>query len=334
MSDRPAISVVMPVKNCGEWLKPAVDSILGQSFEDFELLLIDDHSYDGSIEILPEDPRLQIIRHQGSGIVESLNLGLVKARGEFVARMDGDDVSFPDRFKKQIEFARNNPDIDIVSGMVEMFSDEGEIQEGNQAYQNWLNSMQTHDDVTRELFVESPLVHPSVLMRRSIFKQIGLYRDLSWPEDYDLWLRAWQSGIRFAKIPQLVLMWREHEQRLTRTDKRYAVKEFIKAKAWMLAETLLKDRPAIICGTGKLAVKLCDVLMALGVDVRAFVDVAPEKIGRTRRDLPVLSFEDMLSSRENALLLGALGARGAGEKLREIFIASQLQEGQDFILAG
>ena len=324
----------MPVKNCGEWLKPAVDSILGQSFEDFELLLIDDHSYDGSIEVLPQDPRLKIIRHQGSGIVESLNLGLVKARGEFIARMDGDDVSFPDRFGKQIDFAHKNPDIGIISGMIEMFSDEGEIQEGNQVYQNWLNSMQSHEDIDREIFVESPLVHPSVLMRRSIFKKIGLYRDLSWPEDYDLWLRAWQAGIGFAKIPELVLMWREHEQRLTRTDKRYAVKEFIKAKAWVLSETLLKDRPAIICGTGKLAVKLCDVLMALGVTVRAFVDVAPEKIGKTRRDLPVLSFDDMLSSREDALLLGALGARGAGEKLREVLIASQLQEGQDFILAG
>ncbi len=334
MTDKPTISVVMPVKNCGEWLQPAVDSMLQQSFEDFELLLIDDHSYDGSIEVLPNDRRLKIIRHQGSGIVESLNLGLVKARGEFVARMDGDDVSFPDRFRHQIEFARNNPSIDIISGMIEIFSDEGDILEGNIAYQDWLNGMQSHEDIVREIFVESPLVHPSILIRRSVFKTTGLYRDLSWPEDYDLWLRAWQAGFQFAKVPEFVLMWREHENRLTKTDKRYAIKEFIKAKAWAMSETVLKNRSAIICGTGQLGVKLCDVLTSLGVQVTAFVDVAPDKIGKTRRDLPILSYDDMLKSRQNELILSALGARGAGEKLREVLLASQLVEGKDFLLAG
>ncbi|MCB1753961.1 MAG: glycosyltransferase [Gammaproteobacteria bacterium] len=334
MSGRPLVSVIMPVRNCGDWLAPAVDSILGQTVEDLELLIIDDHSFDGSVERLPQDPRLRIFRHAGNGIVASLNAGLIRARGEFIARMDGDDISVPERLQRQLHFAKDNPDIAIVGGLVDIFSDDGDIQAGNRAYQAWLNGLLTADDIERELFVESPLVHPSVLIRREVFKRIGLYRDLSWPEDYDLWLRASLAGLRFAKVPELVLMWREHPARLTNTDKRYSRKEFIKAKAWAMSESVLRNRPAIICGTGKLAVKLCDVLQRLGVAVMAFVDIAPDNIGKSRRGLPILSYDDMLDMRQDALIVGALGARGAGEALRELLLLSGLHEGRDFLLAG
>lgn len=332
-SPRPVISTVMPVRNCGQWLRPAVDSILDQSFEDFELIIVDDNTTDGSVQSLPSDPRIRILRHDASGIVSSLNHGLLNAKGRFIARMDGDDICFPERFATQVAYLDANPDIDIVGGLVEIFSDEFEVADGSRYYQDWLNSVLSEADIDREIFVESPLVHPSVLIRKSLFRQIGLYRDLSWPEDYDLWLRAWLAGARIAKVDEPVIRWREHAQRLTRTDDRYSKKEFIKAKGWAMSESVLKDRSAIICGTGKAAVKLCDVLLQLGVPVLGFVDIAPNKINKTRRNLPIHSFEDINKIRGNSLLVGALGARGAGDQLRELLVTNELTEGQDFIIA-
>lgn len=330
---RPAISTVMPIRNCGQWLRPAVESILDQSFTDFELILIDDNSTDGSVEALPTDPRIRILRHDSSGIVSSLNHGLLNAKGRYIARMDGDDIAFPERFATQIAFFDANPDVDIVGGLIEIFSDDFDIGDGSRFYQDWLNSVISEADINREIFVESPLVHPSVMIRKSLFRQIGLYRDLSWPEDYDLWLRAWLAGARIAKVEEPIVRWREHSQRLTRTDDRYSKKEFIKAKGWAMSESVLKDRSAIICGTGKTAVKLCDVLLLLGVPVLGFVDIAPNKINKTRRNLPIHSFEDLLNIRADSLIVGALGARGAGGKLRELLVSNDLIEGQDFIIA-
>lgn len=332
-SQRPIISTVMPVRNCGQWLGSAVQSILDQSFDDFELIIVDDNTTDGSIEALPADSRIRILRHNSSGIVSSLNHGLLNAKGRYIARMDGDDIAFPERFAAQVSFLEANPSIDIVGGLVEIFSDDFEIEQGSRYYQDWLNSIITEADIDREIFVESPLTHPSVLIRKSLFRQIGLYRDLSWPEDYDLWLRAWLAGARMAKIEEPVVRWREHPESLTRTDDRCSKKEFIKAKAWAMSESVLKERSAIICGTGKVAVKLCDVLLLLGVPVLGFVDIAPNKINKTRRDLPIHSFEDITKIRGNSLIIGALGARGAGDKLRELLVSNKLIEGQDFILA-
>lgn len=330
---RPTISTVMPVRNCGKWLGDAVDSILNQSFTDFELIIIDDNSTDGSVDALPVDPRIRILRHDSCGIVSSLNHGLLNAKGRYIARMDGDDIAFPERFATQVAFFDANPEIDIVSGLVDIFSDDFEVEEGSRYYQEWLNSIINEADIDREIFVESPLAHPSVLIRKSLFRQIGLYRDISWAEDYDLWLRAWLAGARIAKVEEPVVRWREHPQRLSYTDPRCSKKEFIKAKGWAMSESVLKDRSAVICGTGQVAVKLCDVLLLLGVAVLGFVDIAPNKIHKTRRNLPIHSFEDLIKIRGDALIVGALGARGAGGKLRELLVSNELIEGKDFIIA-
>ncbi len=329
---RPCISVVMPVRNCGSWLQSAVGSILDQTLDDFELLIIDNHSYDGSIELLPQDSRIKIFRHSGTGIVTSLNVGLIKAKGEFIARMDGDDLSSPNRFQSQLNYARQNPTVGIISGLVEIFSDDSVVKEGNIHYQNWLNSILNQEDFDSEIFVESPLVHPSTFIRRDIFKKIGLYRDLSWPEDYDLWLRAWLSGVKMGKVPECIFHWRDHPQRLTRTDKRYSQKEFIKAKTWALSESLLKNRSATICGTGQYAAKFCDLLQSLSITVKGFIDISPKKIGKTRRGLPVYSLQELLVRRDDTLILGAVAARGSSNRLRKLLASYGLEELKDFVM--
>ena len=111
-----------------------------------------------------------------------------------------------------------------------------QIGEGFQLYYDWLNSLVTHEDITREIFVESPIANPCAAFRRSWIRDLGGYRDHGWPEDYDLWLRFFLAGAGFAKIPEVLLEWREHPERLTHQDSRYSVENFLRAKAHYIAQ--------------------------------------------------------------------------------------------------
>ncbi|MDH5654283.1 MAG: glycosyltransferase [Spirochaetia bacterium] len=332
----PEISVILPVHNAGNYLEEAVKSILNQSFRNLELILIDDHSKDGAVERLSavwkEDRRLRILSSPSRGIVQALNFGAAAAEGNFIARMDADDISHVDRFKIQMEYFKNNPEIGIVSARVEIFRDDCHPDKGFQIYEDWLNRLCTPEDIQKEIFIESPLPHPTVILRRSVWDSLGGYRDVSWPEDYDLWLRAYLNGILMGKPDEILLKWRDHTGRLTRTDSRYSQKSFLKAKAHFLARSHLRDRAALICGTGSNGMQIYDFLTEEGCEVQAFVDVSPSMIGKMKRSLPVLGAEILLEPL-TSLILGTVGSRGEREKLRNFLVEAGKTEGRDFLFA-
>ena len=327
------ISVLMPVHNCGPYLRPALESILAQDYGNLEVLLIDDHTDDGSVEGLPRelrlDPRLFIHSSPGRGITTALNFAAAESRGEFIARMDGDDISLPDRFTRQLAYLRERPEIGIVSAQVEIFG-ASKPDEGFVLYQNWLNDLREPEDIAREIFIESPLPHPAVVFRREVFEKLGGYRDPEWAEDYDMWLRANEAGILMGKPKGILVRWREHGARLTHNDPRYSGLAFFKARASFLASGPLRDRPAILWGAGRTGLMMHDALIEEGVAVRAFIDVNPRLVGREKRGRPVLSMEEAKNAGD-ALILGAVGARGAREKIREALRAMGKIEGPDFL---
>ena len=192
--------VVLPVKNGGAYLREAVDSILAQTYKDFELLVIDDHSTDGAVEKLsPNDPRLIIHKSSGKGVIDAANYGASLARGVYIARMDADDISTPDRLIRQVEFLEANTDIDIVGAKVEIFCDDSEVAEGYRLYENWINSIITSDEINRAIFIENPIPNPTMMIRRKSFDALGGYREMGWPEDYDFFLRAYERGVGIGK---------------------------------------------------------------------------------------------------------------------------------------
>jgi cellulose synthase/poly-beta-1,6-N-acetylglucosamine synthase-like glycosyltransferase len=187
------------------------------------------------------------------------------------------------------------------------------------------------------MFVESPLVHPSVIVRREWLDQVGGYQDNGWAEDYDLWLRLYLSGARFHKLPEVLFQWRETPTRLTRIDGRYSLENFLRAKAYYLTLGPLANRDGVIIwGAGMMGRRLCKQLERQSVPVVAFVDIDPRKIGHIKRGRPIVSPKDLLpwwNRYQNPIVLAAVGARGARHLIRNRLQSYGLREGQDWLSA-
>ena len=336
----PSVSVLMPCYNAAGTLAETLDSLLAQGHADFEIVAVDDGSTDGSADILADyarqDARLQPLYRPHAGIIAALNAGLNACRGEFVARMDADDLAPPQRLELQAQFLEAHPDVALVASLVEGFP-KTEIREGFRIYIDWLNSLRSDAEIKREIFVESPLAHPSVMFRKQAVLDLGAYQEHGWPEDYDLWLRMAQAGLRFVKIPEILLQWRDHPPRLTRTDSRYSVENFLRAKSHYLMKGPMRDRDALfIWGAGMMGKRLSKHLLRAGAPLEYFIDVDPAKIGRTRRSKPIIAPDDLLERWqrfEQPILLAAVGARGARKLIREKLEAVGLSEGRDWFAA-
>lgn len=331
MGRSPLVSVILPAKNCGRYLEEAVGSVLAQTFPDFELIIIDDHSTDESIGALEvDDGRVTIFKNPGAGLIDALNYGAGRARGKFLARMDGDDVCDPLRIERQLDYFRVNEDVGIAGTLVSIFSDDG-VGGGYRVYEKWVNSVVTTEQINRSIFIESPLPHPSVMMRRDVFENLGGYRDMGWPEDYDLWLRAYEAGVGMGKAPEVLLRWRESENRASKTDARYLPLNFMRARARYLARTVIRDGKAVIWGAGKTGASLCRFLEREGARVSGFIDIDPVKIGGEKKGRPVSGPDCAEWTKE--LILVAVASRGARDEIRAFLDDAGKKEGADYFCA-
>ena len=188
MADHPSVSVVMSAYNAEKYLRPAIESILAQTFTDFEFIIIDDGSTDSTRGIIAEyagrDDRIVLIPNGNNlGLTPSLNKGLDAARGELIARMDADDISYPQRLEKQIEYMTGNPDVCLVAASYERIDENGEILSRE--------SMAPGKERLRAMMRKTcSIVHGSVMYRRKPILDLGKYREYCLHnEDYDLWLR-------------------------------------------------------------------------------------------------------------------------------------------------
>lgn len=206
----PTVSVIMAVKNGADYLSAAVESILAQSFSDFEFIIIDDGSDDGvTLPLLQKfaqrDARIRLVSRANRGLTPSLNEGLSLATGEFIARMDGDDLATPDRFKLQVEFLRANPDVVLLGGAYELIDGAG------RRIRVW---QPESDDATLQKYClegSTPICHPLAMMRAAAVKQVGGYDEsFTVAQDLDLWLRLGEVG-KMACLPQTLLQYRQHE---------------------------------------------------------------------------------------------------------------------------
>ncbi|NIM93618.1 MAG: glycosyltransferase [Anaerolineales bacterium] len=337
ISQRPEISVLMPCYNTAETLDAALESIHAQTHIDFEVIAVNDGSTDGTLDVLrsweSRDSRVHILNQPHQGIIQALNTGLRHCKAALIARMDGDDLVEPTRFTMQRDFLNENEDITVVSCLVQGYPEE-DVREGYRLYIQWLNSLITPEDIAREIFIESPLAHPSVMMRKSWLERVGGYQEHGWPEDYDLWLRMHIMGAKFAKVPEVLLSWRERAGRLTRTDPRYSVENFIRAKAYYLLKGPLKGRNAVILwGAGQMGRRLSKHLVRGGAPLSAFIDIDPSKIGSERRGRPILPPEELpalWNRSDNPVVLAAVGSRGARELIREQLTTLGLREAVDW----
>jgi glycosyltransferase involved in cell wall biosynthesis len=333
----PDISVLLPCYNAVSTLEEAITSLVTQSYPDFEVICVNDGSSDGTSTLLEEwckkDSRFSIIHSDHKGVVNAANLALNACQTDIVVRMDADDRCHPDRVKLQRQYLLDHPDVGVVSCKVKGFP-EDQVGKGFLLYYQWLNSLLTHEDITREIFVESPLANPSTAFRKSLIHGIGGYKDFGWPEDYDLWLRVYLAGGRFAKVPEFLLEWREHPNRLTHKDPRYSVENFLRAKAHYIARGPAKDRDAVfIWGAGMTGRRFSKHIMREGLPLKAFIEVDQKKIGKTRRGKPIIARSDLIAEWKkyhHPILLTAVRARKAGPLIKARLAEFNLIEGEDW----
>jgi len=333
----PIVSVLMPCYNASKTLLEALDSLSRQTFPNFEVIAVDDGSTDATQKILQEwaarDKRLHVISRPHQGLIAALKAGLDACNTPYVARMDADDRSYPERLSRQVAYLEAHPEVSVVGCLVEGFP-ERQVRPGFRIYIDWLNSLLSDKDIRREIFIESPLPHPGVTFRRQVILQVGGYQECVWAEDYDLWLRLYLAGARFAKLPEILLKWREHPKRLTRTDGRYSLENFLRAKAFYLARGPLVRRDAVIVwGAGMVGRRLVKQLEGQNTPLTAFVDIDPRKIGCSQRGLPIIAAEELPAiwkSFTHPVILAAVGAYGARQIIRRRLIQMGYDEGDDW----
>lgn len=208
----PRVSVILPIYNGMPFIANAVDSILAQAYQDFELILIDDCSNDGTMEILNKftDSRIQLVKNTSNlGLVGSLNKGLKIASGEYIARMDHDDIAMPSRFDRQVKFLDQNSEVSILGTGYRLVDASGRL---GLVY----TPPESHDELEWALSFMCPLAHPTVMMRRSVVELAGGYLEsASYAEDYDLWERLSYHS-RFANIADSLLLLRKHSANMSK----------------------------------------------------------------------------------------------------------------------
>lgn len=244
----PAITVAMSVYNAAPYLGLAIESILAQTLGDFEFLIVNDGSSDGSAEIIDShaarDSRIRPIHQENRGLVASLNRMIDEARAPLIARMDGDDISKPERFEKQVSFLKGNPDFGVVGTLTVNIDEHGK--------ESWLNSDQPTDwDGFRAALKDKPLLcHPSAMIRTDVVRAAGGYRAaFKHCEDYDLWLRL-SERTKLCSLPDRLLLYRYSDSQVS--EKHIYAQALGAAIAWLAHVEREAGRPDPIEGLDSL----------------------------------------------------------------------------------
>jgi cellulose synthase/poly-beta-1,6-N-acetylglucosamine synthase-like glycosyltransferase len=329
----PALSILIPARNAAATLNEALASIASQSFRDWEALVVDDGSTDETAVLIASwtrrDPRFRLLRQDTpSGIVTALNRAAAEAQAPVLARMDADDVSLPTRFERQLARLALG-DAQAVGCQVRYFPPD-QVAGGALRYEAWLNSVLTPVEHDRDVFVECPLAHPTLMLHAHALRFVGGYQSRGWPEDYDLLLRLWEAGYGMAKVPEVLLHWRESPSRTSRTQPECSLEALVRCRAHYLRRTHLQEVPAVIFGAGRVGKAMARALLAEGVPLTAFVEVDARKVGRTVHGAPVLHWREGFQLRGQAFGVAALGQPGARNELRQALQAAGWVEGVHF----
>jgi glycosyltransferase involved in cell wall biosynthesis len=331
----PLVSVLVPARNAERTLAAALRSIERQSERDWECVIVDDGSRDGTLAcaraFAARDPRFRALEAPPRGLVEALNLGLAHCRARYIARLDADDIMHRARLAVQRRVLDDCPALAAVGSHVRVFP-RRRLRAGFRHYERWLNSIENPDRVRAEAFVECPVVHPTLMARAPVLRALG-YRDLGWPEDYDLVLRLLTAGHEVAVVPRRLVGWRDGPERLTRVGLAYRLHRITAVKAAFLATHFLAaSETYILWGYGSTARRLRRALLGHGKRPSHVVEVHPGRLGQTIHGAPVISVTALLARAPSPLIASVAGATPRGQ-IRDVLRAHGWRETLDFVCA-
>jgi glycosyltransferase involved in cell wall biosynthesis len=331
----PRVSILLPAFDAADTLPACLRSIRRQTVTDWECIVVDDGSTDATADraraLAAADDRFVVVGTPHRGLVGALATGLARCRAPIVARMDADDVMHRDRLALQLAALDQAPELAAVGAWVRVFPRRA-MTDGMRAYEGWLNGIDSPARVRAEAFVESPIVHPTLMIRRDVLAATR-YRDAGWPEDYDLVLRLLAAGHAIDVVPRRLLAWRDGPSRLTRSHPTYDLERITACKAAFLADGLLAGRDRyVLWGHGGTGRALRRALAAHGKRPSHVVELHPGRVGNRIDGAPVVR-PDALASLPRAPVIASVAGEAARTEIRAFLDALGYRETVDYVCA-
>ena len=330
------VSILLPVRNAASTLPTCLESLFRQTETRWQCVIVNDGSSDQTRSLLEaaaaKDPRIDVIHTPALGLVPALMTGLAQCQAPLLARMDGDDWMHRHRLERQCDALDAQPDLAALGSHVRIFPRGPALREGRRGYEAWLNSLASSRSVIQNAFVECPIAHPSLMIRTAILRDFG-YRDVGWPEDYDLILRLLGAGHRLSVLPQRLLGWRDHPERLSRTSSTYGLDRFVACKAAHLSSGFLRDAQDYwLWGFGSTGRSLRQALLPFGHTPCHIIDLHPGRIGQTIHDALVIHPGEITSLERRPLVVSVSG-QTARKEIEKFLTSISWIESQDYIFA-
>ena len=306
------VSIIIPFKNPGQFFAPCLKSIQLQTHDELEILMVNDHSNKMDVELAQSfqkmDHRFHLIHSTGNGIIDALQTGLEKANGEYISRMDADDIMKRDKIQLMTNKLSNAPKKTICIGLVSYFASNKELNEGYKNYENWLNNLSINENNFKDIYKECTIPSPCWMMKKEELVALGGFSSLSYPEDYDLAFKLFYASFNVVTVKKTIHRWRDHMDRISRTSNTYQFDNFIKLKLSYLLKKELKNAELVLWGAGKKGKKIASLLNNENISFK-WISANPYKTGHIIYKNKINEIQ-YLNEKKMKLIIGAISQKG------------------------
>jgi len=290
------VSILTPFKNTEAYIEECIQSVIDQSYTNWEFILINDHSTDSSSSIcdriLKTDKRIKVVNNPGNGIIEALRYGLELSTGTLVTRMDSDDIMHQDKLASMVTDLQENGSGHVALGLVKYFSNVG-ISDGYDRYEKWLNKLTQKGINYTEIYKECSIASPCWMLYKTDLLECGAFNPDDYPEDYDLTFRFYKHKLVCIASNKLLHYWRDYPTRTSRTHEHYAQNYFLDIKLKYFLELDYKStRPLVIWGAGFKGKTITKKLIEQKIPFFWICD-NPKKIGKSIYEQLMLPIEHL-----------------------------------------
>ena len=310
----------MPARNAAAFLPQCIESIQSQTYTDWELIAIDDHSTDDSYQVIEayaqKDARIQVYRNDGKGIIDALSLAYMRSSGQLITRMDADDYMAPDKLKLMSAALIQSGEGHISIGYVKYFSDV-QLGNGYLNYATWLNDLTMMGSNFSEIYKECSIPSPCWMVHRNDLDHCGAFESNIYPEDYDLAFRFRKQGLEIIPVTEILHHWRDHESRASRNDDNYKDNLFAKLKVpHFIDQDYNQERQLVLWGAGRKGKQIAKLLHEEGVPFLWICD-NPNKIGQIIYDMQ-LHDQSILRQRRHLQVIVAISSVQGRHEIKDL----------------
>ena len=311
----------MPVKNALPYLQTCLDSILDQTYKNWELIAINDHSEDKSFEVLKEyaskHPSIHPYQNKGAGIIDALKTAYSYTKGEYITRMDADDIMPPIKLDTLRTLLLDQKGKSLSTGHVKYIS-ENHLGDGYKKYEKWLNSLCTNNNHYADIYRECVIPSPCWMMHRADFESIGGFDCEDYPEDYDLCFRMYENQIKVLPSTEVLHIWRDHGKRASRNDDNYSDNRFLDMKVkYFIRNDYKSDEKLILWGAGKKGKWIAKFLLKNNIDFD-WITNNPNKIGKHIYDKLLVNQDVIINIEPKSLIIAVANEEEQSEIIKTV----------------